>query len=79
MKRLLATPASDDRAVAACHKIMILMRRRPDLWPLLNVLALGRRVDWPAVLAELEAGAAGGVSTSNNGADLCFQHRALLR
>jgi len=45
-----AAGPADDRACAARHEVMLLLRKRPELWPLLDALSLGERVDWPHVL-----------------------------
>ena len=43
--------------VEASHEVILLLRRRPDLWPRLNELTLAVRqtlVDWVEVLEDLQ-------------------------
>jgi hypothetical protein len=44
-----------DAELAARHAAVDLVHRRPDLWPMLNVLTLDRANPWVVVLAHLQA------------------------
>ena len=57
MSKLTLEPPSDsDATVAARHLCVLLATERPDLWPTLNTVSLGRGggVDWPDVLRQME-------------------------
>jgi hypothetical protein len=55
--------------VEASHQVILLLKRRPDLWPRLNDLTLVVRqappVDWIKVLKDLRHAEAAGLAPSN--------------